>query len=74
MLRPYSFLKIFLSCSAKYQVFHVILSSDKVRWGERGSFNPQPTKSKNLGDQNIKVEIGSGLSWSYSKILSQNKV
>ena len=74
MPRQYSFLKIVLNYSVKLQVFDIILLSDKVRRGEGGSFNPRPTKSKNLRDQNTNVEIGSGLSWSYNKILSQNKI
>ena len=70
MPRQYSFLKIVLNYSVKLQVFDIILLSNKVRRGEGGSFNPRPTKSKNLQDQ----KIGSGLSWIYNKILSQNKI
>ena len=70
----YSFLKIFLNHSAKFQVFGIILSSYKVRREEGGSFNLPLTKSKNWRDQNNKVKTVSRLSWSYDKNLSQNKI
>ena len=74
MPRQNSFLKIFLNHSPKFQVFGIILSSNKLRRVEGVSFNPPTTKSKNLRDQNTKVETGSRLSWSYNKIFSQNKI
>ena len=57
-----------------FQIFGIILSSNNARRGVGGSFSPPPSKSKKLRDQNTQVEIGSGLSWSYNKILSQNKI
>ena len=74
MPRKNSFLKIFLNNSPKFQVFGMILSSNKLRWGEGVSFNPPTTKTKNLRDEITKVETGSWLSWSYNKIVSQNKI
>ena len=55
-------------------MFGIILSSTNVRRGVGGTFSTPPSKSKKLPDQNTQVEIGSGLSWSYNKILSQNKI
>ena len=74
MPRQNSFLKIFLNHSPNFYVFGIIISSNKLRRVEGVSFNPPTTKSKNLRDQNNKVETGSRLSWSYNKIFSQNKM
>ena len=74
MPRQYSFLKICLNHSAKFQVFDIILSPNKVRRVEGGSFNsPLRINQEQKQDQNDKVEIGSRFSWSYDEILSGNK-
>ena len=71
----YSVLKIFLNHSANFQVFGIILSPNKVRQVEGGSFNtPVPINQEQKQDQNDKVEIGSRFSWSYDQILSGNKI
>ena len=75
MPRQYSVLKIFLNHSANFQVFGIILSPNKVRRVEGGSFNtPLPINQEQKQDQNDKVEIGSRFSWSYDQILSGNKI
>ena len=75
MPRQYSFLNIFLNLSAKFQVFGIILSPNKVRRVEGGSFNtPLPINQEQKQDQNDKAEIGSRFSWSYDEILSGNKI
>ena len=75
MPRQYSFLQIFSNHSAKFQVFGIILSPNKVRQVEGGSFNtPLRINQEQKQDENDKVEFGSRFSWSYDEILSGNKI
>ena len=46
MPRQNSFLNIFLNHSPKFQVFGIILSSNKSRWVEGVSFNPPKPRVK----------------------------
>ena len=46
MPRQNSFLNIFLNHSPKFQVFGIILSSNKLRWVEGVSFNPPKLRVK----------------------------